>query len=215
MPGWRPAWTSKRHTSRPTSSSTAASCRRATTSSSQHLGGVLRAVLRATFALTTTPSRSRRRALPLHRAILDGIAAGDEDAAETAAQTLIADTAADIRRSRSATTALAADARPDASFEVVRPEPGRHDDAKASVRRVGRGPRRDGVPLEPVPMVRHEDGCADAEGELDRLRSVHVPDDAARLALRVAPVDRQQRDVDPERVKASVSASVTIVSPEW
>jgi GntR family transcriptional regulator, galactonate operon transcriptional repressor len=64
----------------------------------EHLGGVLRAVLRATFALTTTPRRSRRRALPLHCAILDGIAAGDEDAAEIAARTLIADTAADIRR---------------------------------------------------------------------------------------------------------------------
>jgi DNA-binding FadR family transcriptional regulator len=63
-----------------------------------HLGGILRAVLRATFQLTTTPQRSRSRALPLHRAILDGIAAGDEDAAETAARTLIADTAADIRR---------------------------------------------------------------------------------------------------------------------
>jgi DNA-binding FadR family transcriptional regulator len=59
---------------------------------------VLRAVLRATFSLTTTPSRSRRRALPLHRAILDGIVAGDEDAAEFAARTLIADTAAYIRR---------------------------------------------------------------------------------------------------------------------
>ena len=64
----------------------------------EHLGRVLRAVLRATFTLTTTPSRSRRRALPLHRAILDGIVAGDEDAAEIAARTLIADTAADIRR---------------------------------------------------------------------------------------------------------------------
>ena len=64
----------------------------------EHLGRVLRAVLRATFTLTTTPSRSRRRALPLHRAILDGILAGDEDAAEAAARTLIADTAADIRR---------------------------------------------------------------------------------------------------------------------
>jgi DNA-binding FadR family transcriptional regulator len=64
----------------------------------EHLGRVLRAVLRATFSLTTTPSRSRRRALPLHRAILDGIVARDEDAAETAARTLIADTAADIRR---------------------------------------------------------------------------------------------------------------------
>ena len=59
---------------------------------------MLRAVLRATFSLTTTPSRSRRRALPLHRAILEGIVAGDEDAAEIAARTLIADTAADIRR---------------------------------------------------------------------------------------------------------------------
>jgi DNA-binding FadR family transcriptional regulator len=64
----------------------------------EHLGRTLRAVLRATFGLTTTPSRSRRRALPLHRAILDGIAAGDEDAAELAAQRLIADTAADIHR---------------------------------------------------------------------------------------------------------------------
>jgi GntR family transcriptional regulator, galactonate operon transcriptional repressor len=64
----------------------------------EHLGRVLRAVLRATFSLTTTPSRSRRRALPLHRAILDGIVAGDEDAAEFAARTLIADTAAYIRR---------------------------------------------------------------------------------------------------------------------
>ena len=63
-----------------------------------HLGGILRAVLRTTFQLTTTPQRSRRRALPLHEAILDGIAAGDEDAAEIAARTLIADTAADIRR---------------------------------------------------------------------------------------------------------------------
>jgi GntR family galactonate operon transcriptional repressor len=64
----------------------------------EHLGRVLRAVLRATFTLTTTPSGSRRRALPLHRAILEGIQARDEDAAEIAARTLIADTAADIRR---------------------------------------------------------------------------------------------------------------------
>lgn len=63
-----------------------------------HLGVVLRAVLRTTFELTTTPRRSRRRALPLHKAIIDNIAAGDEDGAEAAAQTLIADTAADIRR---------------------------------------------------------------------------------------------------------------------
>jgi DNA-binding FadR family transcriptional regulator len=63
-----------------------------------HLGGILRTVLRTTFELTTTPARSRRRALPLHEAIVDGIAAGDEDAAELAARTLIADTVADIRR---------------------------------------------------------------------------------------------------------------------
>jgi len=55
-------------------------------------------VLRTTFELTTTPQRSRRRALPLHKAIIDNIAAGDEDGAEAAAKTLIADTAADIRR---------------------------------------------------------------------------------------------------------------------
>lgn len=63
-----------------------------------HLGVVLRAVLRTTFELTTTPQRSRRRALPLHRAILENIAAGDEEGAETATRTLIADTAADIGR---------------------------------------------------------------------------------------------------------------------
>jgi DNA-binding FadR family transcriptional regulator len=63
-----------------------------------HLGGVLRAVLRTMFEFTTTPARSRRRALPLHRAILDGIVAHDEDEAERAARTLIADTAADIQR---------------------------------------------------------------------------------------------------------------------
>lgn len=63
-----------------------------------HLGGTLRAVLRTTFELTTTPKRSRRRALPLHRAILEQITAGDEDGAEAATRTLIADTAADIRR---------------------------------------------------------------------------------------------------------------------
>jgi DNA-binding FadR family transcriptional regulator len=71
----------------------------------EHLGRVLRAVLRATFTLTTTPARSRRRALPLHRAILEGIEARDEDAAELAARTLIADTAADIRRLAPAGTA--------------------------------------------------------------------------------------------------------------
>ncbi len=63
-----------------------------------HLGSVLRAVLRTTFEITTTPQRSRRRALPLHRAIVDGIVAHDEDAAEEATRTLLADTAADIRR---------------------------------------------------------------------------------------------------------------------
>jgi DNA-binding FadR family transcriptional regulator len=63
-----------------------------------HLAGILRGVLRTTFEFTTTPQRSRRRALPLHRAILEGIAAGDPDGAEKAARTLIADTAADIRR---------------------------------------------------------------------------------------------------------------------
>ena len=63
-----------------------------------HLGVVLRAVLRTTFELTTTPKPSRRRALPLHKAILDNIVARDEEGAETATRTLIADTAADIRR---------------------------------------------------------------------------------------------------------------------
>jgi DNA-binding FadR family transcriptional regulator len=63
-----------------------------------HLGGILHGVLRTTFELTTTPRRSRRRALPLHRAILEGIEARDEDRAEEATRTLIADSAADIRR---------------------------------------------------------------------------------------------------------------------
>ena len=64
----------------------------------EHLGSVLRAVFRTTFEFTTSSPTSRRRALPLHRAILDGIAARDGDAAEAAMRTLISDTAADIRR---------------------------------------------------------------------------------------------------------------------
>jgi DNA-binding FadR family transcriptional regulator len=63
-----------------------------------HLGGILHGVLRTTFLLTTSPNRSRRRALPLHRAILDGIAARDEARAEEATRALIADSAADIKR---------------------------------------------------------------------------------------------------------------------
>lgn len=63
-----------------------------------HLGGILHGVLRTTFKLTTTPKRSRRRALPLHRAILDGIIARDEARAEEATRLLIADSAADIKR---------------------------------------------------------------------------------------------------------------------
>jgi DNA-binding FadR family transcriptional regulator len=64
-----------------------------------HLGSVLRGVLRTTFEFTTSSPTSRQRALPLHRAILDGIATRDGDAADVATRILIADTAADIRRS--------------------------------------------------------------------------------------------------------------------
>lgn len=63
-----------------------------------HLGVVLHAVLQNTFELTTRPRTSRKRALPLHRAIHEGLAARDEDRAEAAARALIADTIADIRR---------------------------------------------------------------------------------------------------------------------
>ncbi len=63
-----------------------------------HLGGVLRDLFRTTFEFTTTSPTSRRRALPLHRAILDGIASRDGDAADTAMRKLIDDTATDIRR---------------------------------------------------------------------------------------------------------------------
>jgi GntR family galactonate operon transcriptional repressor len=63
-----------------------------------HLGGILHGVLRTTFELTTSPRRSRGRALPLHRAILDGIAARDEARADEATRALIADSAADIKR---------------------------------------------------------------------------------------------------------------------
>jgi len=63
-----------------------------------HLGGILRAVLQTTFEVTTAPPRSRRRALPLHEAILLGIRARDPEAAEEATKALIADTAADLRR---------------------------------------------------------------------------------------------------------------------
>lgn len=63
-----------------------------------HLGVVLHAVLQNTFELTTRPRSSRKRALPLHRAIFEGLAARDEDRAEAAARALIADTIADIKR---------------------------------------------------------------------------------------------------------------------
>jgi DNA-binding FadR family transcriptional regulator len=63
-----------------------------------HLGVVLRAVLQNTFELTTRPRSSRKRALPLHKAIVDGLAARDGNQAETAARALIADTTADIER---------------------------------------------------------------------------------------------------------------------
>ena len=65
-----------------------------------HLGGVLRGVLRKTFEFTTTPATSRRRALPLHAAIIDAIRDHDGDEAETAARILIADTIADLERAR-------------------------------------------------------------------------------------------------------------------
>jgi len=63
-----------------------------------HLGGVLRDLFRTTFEFTTTSPTSRRRALPLHQAILAGIASRDGDAADTAMRKLIDDTATDIRR---------------------------------------------------------------------------------------------------------------------
>lgn len=63
-----------------------------------HLGGILHGVLATTFELTTSPRRSRGRALPLHRAIVDGIAARDEARADQATRALIADSAADIKR---------------------------------------------------------------------------------------------------------------------
>jgi len=65
-----------------------------------HLGTVLRAVFRTMFEYTTTSQTSRRRAIPLHGAIIDRIAARDPDAAEQAMRTLIGDTAADIRRTK-------------------------------------------------------------------------------------------------------------------
>ena len=63
-----------------------------------HLGIVLHAVLQTTFELTTRPRSSRKRALPLHRAIYEGLVARDEDRAEAAARALIADTMVDIER---------------------------------------------------------------------------------------------------------------------
>jgi len=46
-----------------------------------HLGSMLRAVLRAMFTYTNSSPTARRRALPLHRTILEGIAARDGDVA--------------------------------------------------------------------------------------------------------------------------------------
>ena len=65
-----------------------------------HLGGVLRGVLRKTFEFTTTPATSRRRALPLHGAIIGAIRDREGDEAEAAARRLIADTTADLERAR-------------------------------------------------------------------------------------------------------------------
>jgi GntR family galactonate operon transcriptional repressor len=66
-----------------------------------HLGGVLRDLVRTTFEFTTSSPTSRKRALPLHGAILDGIAIRSEAAAEAAMRTLIADTASYLHRARS------------------------------------------------------------------------------------------------------------------
>ena len=65
-----------------------------------HLGSMLRAVFRAMFTYTNSSPTARRRALPLHRAILEGIAARDGDVAEAAMRTLIGDTAAAIRSAK-------------------------------------------------------------------------------------------------------------------
>lgn len=62
----------------------------------EHLGSILRTVFRAMFTYTNSSPTARRRALPLHRAILEGIAARDGDVAEAAMRTLIGDTAAAI-----------------------------------------------------------------------------------------------------------------------
>ena len=64
-----------------------------------HLGSMLRAVVRSMFTYTNSSPTARRRALPLHRAILEGIAARDGDVAEAAMRTLIGDTAAAVGRS--------------------------------------------------------------------------------------------------------------------
>ena len=66
----------------------------------EHLGSILRTVFRAMFTYTTSSPTARRRALPLHRAILEGIAARDGDVAEAAMRTLIGDTAAAIRSAK-------------------------------------------------------------------------------------------------------------------
>jgi len=47
----------------------------------------------------------------------------------------------------------------------------------------------------------HQDG-----GEVRRLGMPHVPNEAARLAFGGPSVDRQQRQVDAERMRANISA---------
>lgn len=63
----------------------------------EQLSGTLRAVFRASFALTTSLPGASASALPRHRAIVEAIAGRDEDEAETATRALIDHTAAEIR----------------------------------------------------------------------------------------------------------------------
>ncbi len=142
-----------------------------------HLGVVLRAVLRTTFELTTTPRRSRRRALPLHKAIIDDIAAGDEDGAEAAAQTLIADTAADIRRiARQRRAALE---RAMQRLELERAKARRDGDLEPSAAASTTAPGGTVFPANPVPVVRDEPRCADRRARARPPRAASMlPDDA-------------------------------------
>ena len=171
------------------------------------LGGVLARCSRTTFELTTTPQRSRRRALPLHRAIIDEIAAAERGREPSqATRALIADTAADIKSYRPPRTSVA---RPSRGSSLERLEARWYGDVDAGPPRASTTePGETVFPAKPVPVVAGRAGDAPiASARSTASDGVHVADDPPRLSLGIATVDRKQGNDDPRSgsVKAATA----------